>query len=163
MEIPMQMASSRSAALRVLAMLSLGALMAACTSFPSQNGLVGLGLESSPRSVISSGRVTIELRDENGYTMAGYMVDIGWQEPRFYKTRAFTDRNGRVTFSGVPDVAEVTINHEGGIYQQTIIVPQSGRADMAVSLYTQGGYAARLEAERERLRQQQAAASSPAR
>jgi hypothetical protein len=119
-----------------------------------------VGLDSTPKAVFSTGRVTIEVRDENGYTMPGYMVDIGWQEPRFYRTRAFTDRNGRVTFSGVPDVAEVTISHEGGMYQQTLIVPQSGRADLPVMLDTRGGFMARVEAERERLRQQQAAASS---
>ncbi len=68
-----------------------------------------------------------------------------------------------MTFNGVPDVAEVTINHEGGIYQQTLIVPQSGRAELPVMLDTRGGYMARLEAERERLRQQQAAASAPPR
>jgi hypothetical protein len=159
MEIPVQFASSRATGLRVLVMLALGAALTACASVSGQRGLVGLGLDSSPRSVLSTGRVTVEVRDENGYTMAGYMVDIGWQEPRFYKTRAFTDRNGRVTFSGVPDVAEVTINHEGGIYQQILIVPQTGRADLPVMLDTRGGYQARLEAERERLRQQQAAAS----
>jgi len=140
--------------------LSLGVLLTACASVSGQRGLVGLGIDSSPRPAISNGRVTVEVRDENGYTMPGYMVDIGWEEPRFYRTRAFTDRNGRVTFTGVPDVAEVTINHEGGIYQQTLIVPQSGRADLPVMLDTRGGYMARLEAQRERLRQQQAAASS---
>jgi hypothetical protein len=160
MEIPVQFASSRSAGLRVLVVLALGALMTACASVSAQRGLVGLGLDSSARPAISSGRLTVEVRDENGYTMAGYMVDIGWEEPRFYKTRAFTDRNGRVSFSGVPDVAEVTINHEGGIYQQLLIVPQSGRADLPVMLNTRGGYQARLEADRERLRQQQQAASS---
>jgi hypothetical protein len=154
MEIPVQFASFRSTGLRVLAVLSFGALMAACASVPNRNALVGLGLDSSAQPALSSGRLTIEVRDENGTTMAGYMVDIGWDQPRFYRTRAFTDRNGRVSFSGVPDVAEVTINHDGGIYQQLLLVPQNGRAELPVMLNTQGGYQARLDAERERFIQQ---------
>lgn len=153
MEIPVRFASSRVAGLKVLAALSLGALLAACASVSAQRGLVAIGPDASSRPAISTGRITVELTDENGVRMAGYMVDIGWEEPRFYRTRAFTDRNGRVTFAGVPDVAEVTVNHEGGIYQQTFIVPQSGRADVPLMLDTRGGHQARLEAERERRRQ----------
>ena len=153
MEIPLQFTSFRTTGLRVVMVLALGAL-AACANFPPQSRLVGPGLDSSARREISTGRLTIELSDENGSRMAGYMVDIGWTEPKFYRTRAFTDRNGRVTFSGVPDVAELSINHEGGLFQQTLLVPQSGRVDYPVMLYTQGAYQARLQAERERMTQQ---------
>lgn len=157
MEIPVRFACSRATGLRALMLLSVGALLAACAAAPRPQGLVSL---DTPKPVFSTGRVTIELTDENGTRMAGYMVDIGWEQPRFYRTRAFTDRNGRVSFAGVPDVAELTVNHEGGIYQVTLLVPQSGRADLPVMLDTRGGYQARLDEERERMRQQATAASS---
>jgi hypothetical protein len=148
MEIPVQFSSSRAAGLRLLVLLSLGALLASCAGIPRPYAMVGL---DSPRPPINRGRVTLELVDEYGMQMAGYMVDFGWEEPTFYKTRASTDRNGRVTFSGVPEVAQVAIWHEGGYWEQTLIVPQSGRADLRVMLDTRGGYQARLAQERERL------------
>ena len=148
MEIPVQFASSRVAGLRALVVLSFGALLASCAGVPRQFSPVGL---DSPRPPINRGRVTFELIDEYGTQMAGYMVDFGWEAPSFYKTRAFTDRGGRVTFYGVPEVAQVAINHEGGYWEQILIVPQTGSSDLRVMLDTRGGNQARLNREREAL------------
>lgn len=90
------------------------------------------------------------LLDEYGTVMPGMKVDMSWQEPIFYKTSAFTNRQGEVTFSGVPEVAEVSVDHPGGHYTSTLIVPQSGRPELRLMLDTLGG--AELLRQRERAR-----------
>jgi hypothetical protein len=99
----------------------------------------------------SRGRVTVVLTDEFGSPMPGYRVDFAWDKPDFYKTSAFTNRDGRVTFNGVPDVASVSINHDAGLFEQTFVVPQGGLNEFRVMVNTMGAFEQRRQAEAARL------------
>jgi hypothetical protein len=109
-----------------------------------------LGLEDQPVK-FSHGRVTVVLIDEFGSPMPGYMVDFSWDSPNFNKTRALTNRDGRVTFNGVPDVASISIAHEAGVFEQTFLVPQSGVSELRVMVNTMGAFEQRRQAENARL------------
>jgi hypothetical protein len=125
-----------------------GALLAACAAAPNQN--LPMGLERPPVQ-FSQGRITFTLVDEFGYALSGLRVNMSWDEPTFYKTSAFTNRDGQVSFSGVPSIAEVSVDHPGGLFMQTLHVPQTGRPDVRVMLDTMGGGERMREAERARL------------
>ena len=124
------------------------AFLAACAGAPRMHAPVGL---ERPPVQFSQGRITFTVVDEYGYAMPGLRVNMSWDEPNFYKTSAFTNREGQVSFSGVPSIAEVSVDHPGGIFMQTLHVPQSGRPDVRVMLDTLGGGERMREEERARL------------
>ena len=86
----------------------------------------------------SNGRVMLVLTDEYGMPMTRTRVDFSWESPDYFKTSGFTDSTGRVTFSGVPEQAEVSIDHPGGNYARTLLVPQRGISELRVILDTYG-------------------------
>jgi hypothetical protein len=145
MEIPVQRGSLRLSALAAGILCS---LLGACAAGPRIHE--STDLERRPPQ-FSLGRVTVILTDELGMTLSGLRVDMSWDEPNFHRTSAFTNRQGEVTFSGVPEVAEVSVNHPGGIYNTILLVPQSGRPELRVMLDTQGGGELMRQQERERL------------
>jgi hypothetical protein len=126
----------------------LGALLASCATVPNSN--VPLDL-SSPPVQFSQGKVTVVLVDEYGVTLPGMRVDLYWDEPSHYRTSAFTNRMGEVSFTGIPPVAEVSIDHPGGNYTRTLLVPQTGRPELRVTVDTLGGGEAMREQEKARL------------
>jgi hypothetical protein len=148
MEDPVRLAELLRTFGRASCVVLLGTLLASCASVPRQFAPVAL---DTPAVEFKQGRLTIELVDEFGSAMAGYRVDFRWDAPEFYRTSSFTDRNGKVTFAGVPEVAAVSINHEGGLFEQTISVPQRGGSDMRVMVDTRGEYDLRLIREKEQL------------
>jgi hypothetical protein len=111
-----------------------GAMLASCASAP---GTQAVALDR-PAVQFSQGRLTLVLLDEYGTGLPGMRVDVSWQEPSFYQTSALTNWAGKVTFSGVPQLAEVTIDHPGGTYQDTFQVPQSGAPEFRVMVDTLG-------------------------
>lgn len=138
----------RRACLPTVAMALLCSVLGACSTSPRPY----TGLDLEPRqSAFSHGRVTVVLLDEYGIAMPGMRVDLSWQEPSFYKTSAFTNRQGEVTFSGVPELAEVSVNHPGGYFTGALLVPQSGRPEYRVMLDTLGGGEMMRQQERARL------------
>lgn len=149
MEIPVRFAGLRTAGCRVLGVFLAGALLASCAGLPPQFAPAGL---DAPGAKFSNGRLTVELVDENGTPMRGYKVDFSWQQPDFYKTSAFTNSLGQVTVAGVPEVAAISIDYEGGQFEQTIFVPQKGRSDFRVMVDTRGEYEARRFQQEEQLR-----------
>lgn len=136
------------ARLPVVASALFCSLLGACSTSPRSDAAVDL---EPRRSQFSHGRVTVVLVDEYGITMPGMKVDLSWQEPSFYKTSAFTNRQGEVTFAGVPELAEVSVDHPGGYFTGTLLVPQSGRPEYRVMLDTQGGGELMRQQERARL------------
>lgn len=147
MPIPVHFPGVRAARLPMLAATSLCFLLGGCAASPQYGSL---DLERQPPQ-FSRGRVTVVLVDEYGINLPGMRVDMTWDEPNFYKTSAFTNRQGEATFSGIPDVAEVSINHPGGIYTRVLLVPQSGQPELRVMLDTLGGGELMRQQERERL------------
>lgn len=128
----------------LLGAAGLAAFLSACASMPRDPQLVGLGT-SAPK--FSTGRLTVVLVDEYGVAIPGMAVDVAWDEPQFYKTSALTDRNGAVSFRGVPEIAEVSINYPGGLYHNRILVPQSGIPELRLVLDTYGEAKAMRERE----------------
>jgi len=136
MEIPVRNAGlDILAGIRAVAAGFAAVALASCASVTSLDSRLGL---EAPEVTFSSGRVLLVLTDEYGMPMTRTRVDFSWDSPEFYKTSAFTNSIGQVTFSGVPEVAEVIINHPGGSYQRTLIVPQRGIAELRVILDTYG-------------------------
>ncbi len=135
MTIAVRFATLRAAAVPVAGALVLGGLLAGCASTTRQFSPVSL---DTPTVSFTNGRIMLFLTDENGLPMTRTRVDFSWESPQFYKTSAFTDNNGQVTFSGVPEVAEVSIDHPGGNYTKTLVVPQRGTSEMRVILDTYG-------------------------
>jgi hypothetical protein len=86
----------------------------------------------------TNGRIMLLLSDENGMPMVRTRVDLSWESPQFYKTSAFTDNYGQVIFKGVPEVAELSIDHPGGNFTSTLVVPQRGMMQLPVILDTYG-------------------------
>jgi len=126
---------------------SLGLLLGACAASTAPRGM-DLG-QPAPRFNI--GRMTVVLVDEYGIELPGMRVDLSWQEPSFFKTSAFTNRQGQVTFSGVPEIAELSVDHPGGNFTGVVAVPQSGRPEYRIILDTRGGGEQMREQERLRL------------
>lgn len=149
MQIPVHSGSTRAVRWQlVAAALGCSLLVGACVSGPRPGDAVGL--QGKPVQ-FSQGRVRVVLLDEYGIAMPGLRVDISWQEPYFYKTSAFTNRQGEVTFSGIPQLAEVSVDHPGGNYSSAVIVPQTGQPEMRLMLDTRGGGEMLRQQERERL------------
>jgi len=125
----------RSSAVRASGVALLGVVLAACAGVPRQLSPVTL---DTPGVQFSNGRVMLVLTDENGLPMARTRVDFSWESPDYYKTSGFTDIGGWVTFNGIPEVAEVSIDHPGGNYSRTLLVPQRGTSELRVILDTYG-------------------------
>jgi hypothetical protein len=135
MQIAVRLKIMVTAMAPVVGALACAALLSACASAPRNFAAVSL---DTPAASFTNGRVMFLLKDENGTPMTRTRVDMSWETPQFYKTSAFTDFNGQVTFKGVPEVAEVSIDHPGGNFTRTLIVPQQGMVQMPVILDTYG-------------------------
>lgn len=149
MRLPLRLARRAGGNFPMTCAALLGAALTACSSVPETGHETGL--EPPPQVVgLSQGRVTVVVLDELGEILPQMKVQLSWEEPTFYKTMAFTNRQGEVTFSGVPSVAEIRIDHPNGEFVRTVLVPQSGRPEMRVMLDTMGE--GQLIRERERAR-----------
>lgn len=131
--------------LPTLGVVLIGALLTSCAMAPRE--YVPTNLER-PRAEFSQGRMTVVLVDEYGIALPGMRVNLSWTEPDFYSTSASTNFHGQVNFWGIPDVAEVSIDHPGGNYTRTVLVPQSGRPELRVMLDTLGASQQMRERER---------------
>lgn len=140
MEIPVRsIGHVRAGSIRVAGLLALGALLASCATQPPVAEGPAAPLE--PAEVrFPTGRVTVVVHDETGRPMGRTRVDFGWDRPQFYRTSGFTDQTGRVTFNGVPEMARVMIDHPGGMYSESVVVPQRGTSELFVILDTYGEY-----------------------
>jgi len=125
--------------------LAIATLVAGCAQTPRAPGETGL---ERPASTFSTGRIDFRIVDEYGIALPRMRVNLAWDKPTFHATSAFTNSEGAVSFSGVPPVAEVSVDHPGGIYVQTLLVPQSGRPELRVILDTMGGGEQMREQER---------------
>lgn len=127
----------------------LAAALTSCATVPEGELPVSLG---TPEVVgLQQGRVTVVVVDELGIILPGMRVNVSWEEPTFYRTSSFTNWAGEVTFSGVPEVAEINIDHPGGNYTRTLLVPQRGRPELRVMVDTMGESQLMRERERSRL------------
>jgi hypothetical protein len=132
MEFPVRSLVLRAA---LAAQLAGTLLLASCATVARPPDPVLLGKHDMPTS---TGRVTFVLTDENGIPMTQIRVDVGWESPQFFRTSRTTDSLGRVTFSGMPEIASVSINHPGGMYTRTLQIPQQGTMEWPVILETYG-------------------------
>ncbi len=135
MEIPVRFPGPGLKSGAGVAGLLMVVLLASCAAAPRQNEFVPL---DTPAVQFPSGRITLYLIDEEGQPMTRTKVDFAWEAPSFYRTMGFTDNIGRVTFAGVPEVANVSIDHPGGNYSRILLVPQKGTAELRVMLDTYG-------------------------
>lgn len=108
--------------------LGLGALwlvmLAGCAASGS-GGSVGLP-GSAERVHFNTGRLTVWVTDQNGQALQDARVDVDADQPDFYRNTAFLDRRGAATFTGVPPVVRVTVDHPYGYYSVPYVVPETG-------------------------------------
>ncbi len=135
MEIPVRFPVGLKRGAGAVVPLAMLALLASCAAGPQQSNYLPL---DTPEVAFPNGRVTLYLLDEQGMPMTRTKVDFAWDAPTFYRTMGFTDNLGRVTFAGVPEVANVSIEHPGGNYSRILLVPQRGTAELRVILDTYG-------------------------
>jgi len=136
----------------------LAAGLTACATV--QDGALPVSLSTPENVGLQQGRVTVVVVDELGIIMPRMRVNMSWEEPSFYRTSSFTNWAGEVTFSGVPQVAEISIDHPGGIYTRTLLIPQRGRPELRVMVDTMGEGELMRERERARMQPQGAAPAS---
>jgi hypothetical protein len=134
MKVAVRSGILRTVVVPVVSALILGVLLGACASTQSP-GPVSL---DNPEVAFPSGRIKVYLTDEDGQPMTRTRVDFFWQSPEYNRTSAMTDNYGQVSFAGVPEVAEVSIDHPGGNYTRTLVVPQRGTSELRVMLDTFG-------------------------
>lgn len=149
----MDASSSRNATCSLVtaalpAMLAVVALAGCAGGAQRLDTPIGLERRTTP---FNQGRINVVVQDEMGVVMPGMRVDLTWDEPSFYTTSAFTNRQGEVSFSGVPQVAELTVDHPGGRFSSLILVPDSGRPEFRIMLDTRGGGQMMREQERARM------------
>jgi hypothetical protein len=139
MEIPVRFTGLvRARAVRAAGFLVLGVLLASCAAGPAARDADAPVSLDRPQVSFPNGKVMLWLYDEDGNAMIRTKVDFAWEEPSAYRTMGFTDSTGRIVFNGVPEVANVSINHPGGTWERTLVVPQRGIAEMRVMLQTYG-------------------------
>jgi len=114
---------------------ALGLALAACASVPSQ-GPVGLG--GAPAAHFNTGRVNLYLTDYEGRPLDRARVDIEGTGDDYFRTAAFSDWSGRVSFAGVPQQIRISVYHAAsqGSFTQEYIVPSSGTTDVQMLVET---------------------------
>lgn len=116
---------------RTALLAALGMALAGCASVPSQ-GPVGLG-GGAPAAHFNTGRVNLYLTDFEGRPLDRARVDVeSTGDDDYYRTAAFSDWSGRVSFAGVPQQVRISVYHAAsqGSYSREFIVPSSGTTEL---------------------------------
>lgn len=104
-------------------------LMAACATGERGGGPVGLPDEGEA-SNFNRGRLSVVIVDQNGQAVDRARIDLESDRPGYYRTSAFTNRQGSVMFTGVPQDLRVNVFHPYGSYSQPFHVPATGVSEL---------------------------------
>jgi len=114
---------------------ALGLALAGCASGPSQRPV---GLEGAPAAHFNTARVTLYLTDYEGHPLERARVDIEGTGDDYFRTAAFSDWSGRVSFAGLPQQIRISVYHAAsqGNLTREFIVPSSGTTDLQMLVDT---------------------------
>jgi hypothetical protein len=84
-----------------------------------------------------TGRLTLTILDQDGKPLERANVDLQAKGSGFYRDRGTTDTLGRIAFSSVPMSVNITVNVQNGYLSQDTQVPQSGTADLRLTVHVE--------------------------
>jgi hypothetical protein len=115
----------------------LGLLMAGCATQPS-NVPVDLSREAGVK--FNTGRVTVVVTDFGGQPLSQARVDVeGINDHKdYFRTAAFSDVWGRVSFAGVPEKVRISVYHAAtrANYSREFDVPAVGTTELRMLVET---------------------------
>lgn len=119
--------------------LLLASLLLGCATAPPRQASVALdGNESAVR--FNTGRIQVVVTDFGGTPLKQARVDVESvnNEKEFFRTAAFSDVWGRVSFAGVPERVRVTVYHAEtrGNYSREFNVPSIGTTELRMMVET---------------------------
>lgn len=123
----------RQGALPMVALL--GVVLAGCASLPSERPMALSGAE--PAVTFNTGRVTVVVTDFGGQPLQKAVVDIeSTDSSNYFRTAAFSDMWGRVSFAGVPGQVRINVYHaeSRGSYSREFLVPSSGTTELRMMI-----------------------------
>lgn len=125
--------------------LAAGTLLAACAMNPNSKTYTQVLTGSANPIGVQTGRLTVIVLDtaDGGplqrSTVEVVASDANTQEPRYFRRVGVADRNGKVTFSDVPQRVNVSITHERGTYSRdNYAVPPAQDSEFRVYVDTMG-------------------------
>jgi hypothetical protein len=117
-----------------------GFVLAGCAGVPATRPMALEG--DRPAVKFNTGRVTVYVTDFAGRPLTKAMVDVestGRDHNEYFRTAAFSDVWGRVTFNGVPEQVRISVYHAEtqGNYSRVFDVPSTGITELRMLLETQ--------------------------
>lgn len=115
-----------------------GILLAGCAGVPAAKP-VALG-DDEGRVKFHTGRVTVYVTNADGLPLAKAMVDLESTEgDEYFRTAAFSDNYGKVSFAGVPETVRISVYHAEtqSNYSRMFDIPSSGTTELRMLLYQQ--------------------------
>lgn len=116
------------------------ATVAGCAAGPTATapptaGTMGTGTASEGSS-FNTGRLSVVVMDQNGRPLDRAQVDVVANGTTHYRTTGVTNRDGMVSFNGVPQSVNVSVSHATGSYSQNFNVPPNGVSEMRMIVDT---------------------------
>lgn len=111
----------------------LGIALSGCASVPT-GAPVGLNGPQQTAKKFNTGRVALTVTDYGGMPLRQARVDVesAADQEDYFRTAAFSDVWGRVSFAGLPEKVRITIYHAetNSNYSREFHVPPSGTTDL---------------------------------
>ncbi len=115
----------------------LGLILAGCATRPPN---VPVDLEGQARVKFNTGRVTVVVTDYGGHPLRQARVDVEGinDHKEYFRTAAFSDVWGRVSFAGVPEKIRVSVYHAEtrANYSREFDVPSIGTTELRMLVET---------------------------
>lgn len=123
-----------------LCVAMIAGLLAACASAPMTSAPMALGQDSGKK--FNTGRVSLYLTDYEGRPLNKAMVNIesaGEPSKEYFRTAAWSDVRGFVSFAGVPEDIRISVYHAetAGNYSRVFHVPSSGTTELRMMIEPQ--------------------------
>lgn len=116
-----------------------GLALAGCAGMPARQAVAIAGDGSAVR--FNTGRVQLYVTDLEGKPLVKAMVDIesAGSTDDYFRTAAFSDNFGRVSFAGVPEEVRISVYHAEtqGIYSRVFSVPPTGTTELRMLIVPQ--------------------------
>jgi hypothetical protein len=118
---------------------ALGLLLGGCANGPTGQGVPITG--ETPAVRFNNGRVMLHVTDLGGRALAKAMVNVESTDPSsdYFRTAAFADESGRVSFSGLPEQVRISVYHAAtqGNYSRVFTVPSTGVTELRMMVEPQ--------------------------
>jgi hypothetical protein len=134
------MKSGKQLRAAALCVAMIAGLLAACASAPKTSAPMALEQDSGKK--FNTGRVSLYLTDYEGRPLNKAMVNIesaGEPSKEYFRTAAWSDVRGFVSFAGVPEEIRISVYHAEslGNYSRVFHVPSSGTTELRMMIEPQ--------------------------